>query len=725
MAADIDVYQSCPCGSGKKLKFCCHAIAADMAKIADMQAHHQYQMAVTALEGLKKKNLPEVWSRAWVNTTLALIHSRTSRHDEARQLIDEVLDDLPEHPLASAMHGILTLADQGYPAAQGAIYDAFQVGAGRNVALTAHLARILGLMLANQGHFLAARENLAFAVQLNPEDQQSVDAFVEFEQSATIPYPLRSRNRLLPFAGDPALKADYDHALSLAGSACFSDAAKEFGKIARQNPQLPGAWWNIALCHAAAAEDPLACQAFKAAAANDPDPESAAEALLLWQLLKSPAESTRVERMGQKYRVHSVGKLLTLLDQQAHLVRGADAAEEEDEEGAEKSGEPTAWYEILDRDPQVVPPADLSPENIAHRLGQIQVFDAVAGSEQPPHAVVACIGRERLTELQRQFEEMAAGEVEAMGEPIVSGALRPEVVALLLPWYLPDDLSPVQSESLNRVRWTKIVDEIWPTVPQELLGGKTPLEAAAEPSMRPALIAAVLALDVLAEQSGHWLDQAAVRHRLGLGDVAPLEIPPEGSLEDFSLLQMRRLPPGRLSDEQLVAHTNYATKLGHSGLSGVLLRELVSRPTLSERAEAPRIYMALSALCRRRFQPGEALEFLIQGKQAAKARKEPLDTLVLWEVEELVLRSRDRSDPKLNELAATLWNYYRPKLPGSEALIANVLNEFELPGPWNQAAGALVGGDAALAGAGTASGGIWTPEAPSAAEPSKLWLPGQ
>ena len=31
---EIDVYAPCPCGSGKKLKFCCAPIVEDMAKVA-------------------------------------------------------------------------------------------------------------------------------------------------------------------------------------------------------------------------------------------------------------------------------------------------------------------------------------------------------------------------------------------------------------------------------------------------------------------------------------------------------------------------------------------------------------------------------------------------------------------------------------------------------------------------------------------------------------------
>src|SRR5262245_49427694 len=126
MAGEFDVYQTCPCGSGKKLKFCCHAIVGEMAKIGDMQRHHQDQMALGALDALEKSNLKEVWSRAWVRTTKATVLMALRRHDEANRLVAQVTEELPEHPRANALHAILELSKEGYPASRRAIYAALK-----------------------------------------------------------------------------------------------------------------------------------------------------------------------------------------------------------------------------------------------------------------------------------------------------------------------------------------------------------------------------------------------------------------------------------------------------------------------------------------------------------------------------------------------------------------------------------------------------------------------
>src|ERR1700722_4701915 len=64
---EFDVYAPCPCGSGKKLKFCCAPIVEDMAKVARLQAADQSRQAMAILEKLDKSH-PQ---NPWVNTVFA------------------------------------------------------------------------------------------------------------------------------------------------------------------------------------------------------------------------------------------------------------------------------------------------------------------------------------------------------------------------------------------------------------------------------------------------------------------------------------------------------------------------------------------------------------------------------------------------------------------------------------------------------------------------------
>src|SRR5579872_1034770 len=289
MPGEMDVYQPCPCGSGKKLKFCCHAIVTEMLKVSELQQSHQHQAALTLLAAVEKKTQPrDVWSRAWVKTTEAFLLFGLGSVEEARQLVDDVLGELPEHPLAAAVKGVLTATADGYPSCMRAAYRAFEFSAESQPFLVSHLAMVLASLMSSKGHIFGAGQNLALAVRFDPENEDAGREYVEFLGDTLVPYPLRDGYTLVRISDDDPLKAPFDQALRLAGRGRFSDAAKAFGMVARQAPKRSGLWWNIAICHAAAGEDPLAVEALKAAAANEPDFETAVDCLVLARQLRVP-----------------------------------------------------------------------------------------------------------------------------------------------------------------------------------------------------------------------------------------------------------------------------------------------------------------------------------------------------------------------------------------------------------------------------------------------------
>jgi hypothetical protein len=65
----IDAYAICPCGSGKKFKFCCHKAADDIEKVAKLLENHQPAAALQVTERVEKQ-LPEI---PWPYVSGALI----------------------------------------------------------------------------------------------------------------------------------------------------------------------------------------------------------------------------------------------------------------------------------------------------------------------------------------------------------------------------------------------------------------------------------------------------------------------------------------------------------------------------------------------------------------------------------------------------------------------------------------------------------------------------
>ena len=79
MANALDPYSYCPCGSGKKLKFCCQDLAAEMQRIHEMLEGGQRAAALEYIESLEKK-FPD---RADLVTTKALLQSILGSDEKA------------------------------------------------------------------------------------------------------------------------------------------------------------------------------------------------------------------------------------------------------------------------------------------------------------------------------------------------------------------------------------------------------------------------------------------------------------------------------------------------------------------------------------------------------------------------------------------------------------------------------------------------------------------
>jgi predicted Zn-dependent protease len=121
-SAMVDVYDLCPCGSGKKLKFCCAGIIDEMTKINRLQANDQPRQALAAIEKIEKSN-PD---NPWVGTVHAEILLSLGQVDEAQSRLDHLLKHHPDHPYVVARAALVLLLNQGYRAAQPTILRAFQ-----------------------------------------------------------------------------------------------------------------------------------------------------------------------------------------------------------------------------------------------------------------------------------------------------------------------------------------------------------------------------------------------------------------------------------------------------------------------------------------------------------------------------------------------------------------------------------------------------------------------
>src|SRR5262245_47938604 len=109
----VDPYASCPCGSGKKVKFCCSDLVGDIEKIHRMIEGDQPRAALRHAEQTLAKH-PRRASLLDLKATLELALAET---DAARVTIDEFLKADPQNPSAYACQAMLLASTEGGRAA--------------------------------------------------------------------------------------------------------------------------------------------------------------------------------------------------------------------------------------------------------------------------------------------------------------------------------------------------------------------------------------------------------------------------------------------------------------------------------------------------------------------------------------------------------------------------------------------------------------------------------
>src|SRR5262245_53878349 len=96
-----DPYASCPCGSGKKFRWCCQEIYQDIDKAYSLNADGQHEAALRVMEELVKKHPgnPEAWGRQ-----AAMLYAN-GRLDDAERALQKAFELNPDYPFGYLLRG--------------------------------------------------------------------------------------------------------------------------------------------------------------------------------------------------------------------------------------------------------------------------------------------------------------------------------------------------------------------------------------------------------------------------------------------------------------------------------------------------------------------------------------------------------------------------------------------------------------------------------------------
>ena len=98
----IDQYASCPCGSGKKFKWCCHDIHTEIDRAFQQHNDGQHDAALQTIEAVvgQHPENPEAWGRR------AQLLSLNDRLEEAEKSLDKAFALNPNYAFGFMLRGM-------------------------------------------------------------------------------------------------------------------------------------------------------------------------------------------------------------------------------------------------------------------------------------------------------------------------------------------------------------------------------------------------------------------------------------------------------------------------------------------------------------------------------------------------------------------------------------------------------------------------------------------
>ncbi|MEX0700830.1 MAG: hypothetical protein WD069_01930 [Planctomycetales bacterium] len=704
----FDPYGPCPCGSGKKLKFCCQPIADEMEKALRLHRGNQLEGALKALDALAERQP----NNPWVVNTRASILFAEARGAEAVESLQPLVEAHPENLLGLALLAAAVGARSGFVANKPLIHRAFQRCAAALPDLVARLVLSAAFELLSERKVMAARQHLVFALRVAPDEERNgiFQQLVELDAERGYPFPIRSVHLLVEAEVSDELKREAIKAAQVAERGCYGPAGVLFARCAEKAPESAALWHNVGLCRAWDGDEAGAAEALHQAARLERDFDKAVELETLAQLLHGNSDPDPVHLHEYSYRpAGPVARILTILEGSDRLVKNPAQSDQAEAAGV---------YELIDRPLEVIRDASaVELGDVSRTLGQVKVLDADA--ELPARIRLTALGPWG-DEARRVFAEIVADEAVASDGPPRTGFAMPrEWWPLYWAWRFHPQTPRVARAELVRRQWRRVAEEIWPKLPLDALGGRTPDEAAHDPAAKAALAAAVVAFDAYCDTRDHALDVAALRRRLDVPPPGPLAVDERTPLNRLTAFELERLPLAQLADAQLSSVLNRETLIHRARFLREVLLEALRRPACASRLDLEQAYTTLYSLAAGRGDRADAAHWLALGKDAAAGHERAFEHVFEWEFREFTFRVEDPSDPDLPAIAHHLSRHYGRKIPNVRTYVQTILRTFEIDIPLEgEAEGDAVGS--------AAGGGLWTPEgAAAAAESKKLWLPGQ
>jgi tetratricopeptide (TPR) repeat protein len=712
----LDPYALCPCGNGQKVKFCCSAdIIHELDKVLRSIEGDQRAAALDQLNRLltARPNNPALLA---IKTSIQL---STGDYEGAQKTVNHFLAVDPRNPTALSQGAAIAALQGNVRQAVERMQAALEEANGQLSHQVHETMHIVSDVLLATGEIMGAYGHAMFyASTARPEDEQAHRVLARIRMSPQLPLFLRQERFLERAPDDANWKAKFDEAMSWAGKGCWLKACEQFIALAERVHNEPRIIKNIAVLRGYLADTSGAVLWWHKYASLEQVPlEDRIEAEALAQMLDPNQTRDKVDVVQTVFTLHDSDRAMErLLADKRLAIENRDAYVAQLEEGEVP---PKAVFTLLDR---VMPATgvDIALADLPKSVGDVLLYGRQTDRE--PRLELTCERMPQLDIAKATLTEVLGDALKETSEEVVGQELA-EAVALRISMYPPRDTPRTHYMQLVDEARRKVITEVWPHTKNRFLDGKTPVEAAANPHLRIRLQASIFQMEA-ANAGNADFDYNQLRSQLGLETFGKID--PEGiNIMHLPAWRLARLELEKLSDEQLMAGFQRAVYYADGASLRALADTILARESMSQSIDPREVYELLIQLLP---DPSQSVEYAVRAQEYAKSKGDSPARYMLMELQGRVALGDGQ---RAQALIQTLSTVYRSE-PGIAQALMQILVQLGVMTPDGRMRAPAGAPSPAMAGgmgaeASPVAGGVWTPDAPAAAQGEKksgLWLPG-
>ncbi len=595
-----DPYASCPCGSGKRFKWCCQPIHAEIDRAFRQDAEGQHEAALKIMEEVVQRHPdnPEAWGRR------AQLLYQSGQPEQAEEALQKAFDLSPTYPFGHLLRGLFRYHEGEIAGALLLFRKAADLYAPDALGPLGQVYALAADCELKMNRPVAARAALQIAVRCEPASEELRENLEQiFGKDSALPEAARKEYTFhSPAPGvSGERRAAWDQALG--GAAKLSDTARVFTDLTAADPADAAAWYNLALARAWLGENAPALEALDRYVELEADETQAAAAWTLGEVLRlgyGLEEQADCREYNVSYEVRDFNPVMALLQgwERDHRLVGVQSKQEE----GILSG-------LVLEKPTVLAAGAGPPQ----RLGAyLLILGPLLRLRHPNKAMLDSVCAE--------VQQRAAAGLTPPVERVTPAAFSDVVLdAVVFP------IGPDREASLKRIleHAQQYFEETWIHKPLKALGGVPPVDAAGHRGLRKKLRGVV---EFLRQCAAHGVIQGydfdRLRRKLGLLEPAPAPAAAAagaaagaGDIGAMGAGELAGLEAGGLSPEQLEQAYQSAVRLDAAELAGRFARELIGRPAHAERPDRAPYYFHLAQRALAEGNTDEALNLVNEGER--------------------------------------------------------------------------------------------------------------